>query len=513
MRSRIILVVALALTAGTVMLTPETMIAAPISARIVNGSEVSAKSFQSDWPFIVAIINSSSPSQFAGQNCGGALIDDQHVITAAHCVTVRAGSQIYAPRSIDIMAGSPVLDRYGKGSGLSANRTVREIFVHPDYAVNEGDAFRFDVAILRLSFPVSDASTIKIVGPDEDDLWGLGEGNRSARVAGWGDTDPEGTANPAARYPVNLHATNVPIHADARCSSTDSGGYGRFYERDTNICAGELRTGSTLGTDACQGDSGGPLVVTTSTGEPRLAGLVSWGEGCAQDNLGAYARLAAMRDWVSSIPGATDNRDSVGGPGDLHVVTQPRASGANYSSVLIRWDAPSAGAPPERYSVWRRSIVGGRRVDKLHGITRSMSYTVPVPPTRVESATTWVVRPVHSDGSHGPAATVNASPLLDTLRPGRPRHIVLRSRTTKAVNIRWTSAIDRQSGISHYQVQMRILERSRSFRTFTSSRTPATIRIGALRQGEHVQVRIRALDRAGNVGLWRTSSSFRAMVR
>ncbi|MCW2962095.1 MAG: transrane protease serine 9-like [Thermoleophilia bacterium] len=480
----------------------------PETPAVVNGSIVSATDYAAKWSFIVALVDPSGDSQFDGQFCGGSLIDDQHVLTAAHCMTAKPGL-IYNPRSVGIVAKQRVLDDRTMGSGESAVRKVTDIFVHPGFEENSGEGYRNDVAILRLAAPIAGASTIRLVQPGDEPLWGGGGGGGTAFIAGWGNTDPAGQRNPNLAFPTVLEQTTVPLRSDAACSATVGGGYGTAFERGTNMCAGTLQTSpKQLGTDACQGDSGGPLIVDAGAGTYKLAGVTSWGEGCAQKNFGAYSRLDALRAWIDSIPGATDGGAAFGGPGGLQPVTNPARAAAGYEKVTLTWDAPTAGPIPERYAVWKRTMTDGASTDQLVGITPGRSFVAPVAASRRAGSVIWNVRPVDPTGANGPSNLFAAGGLPDTRKPGRTSPAVLTRRARTYVIVRWSAAVDRQSGISSYQVQRRIVGRAQWGTIPGIAPSRRSIRLGGIPAGGGVLVRIRAIDDAGNAGLWSAPRAF-----
>lgn len=483
----------------------------PDVAAIVNGSAMTDAGFQARWPFLVAIVSSRSRSQYDGQFCGGSLVDDEHVLTAAHCVTIDEGSNdapriVNAAASVRVVATSRTLDRSSLGTGAAAARRVTEIFVHPDFAKNASDGFRNDVAVLRLAEPIVGASPIQLVQAGEDSLWGGGAGGVNGYIAGWGNTDPREGSNGDSRFPADLREATIPLHPDSACASTVGGGYGTAFERATNLCGGLLASSSgSLGRDACQGDSGGPLVVDAGSGVRRLAGVTSWGEGCAQGTFGAYSRLDALRDWIGTVPGATDGAPAIAGPGGTLGVSNLRRRGGDYRHVRLVWDAPTLGTPPERYAVWRRVLADGDIAEELAGITTATTFRATVEPARRRNAYTWNIRPLDATGSNGPSATLKAGPNADAAAPTRPASVTPVRRGFNALVVRWGAGRDSQSGVASYQVQHRVFRHGGFVSTGITGRFARSILVEDLLPGDRVVVRVRTRDAAGNASAWRSS--------
>ncbi|MCT2584678.1 S1 family peptidase [Actinophytocola gossypii] len=190
------------------------------------------------------------------QYCGGSLVAEDKVITAAHCV---AGER---PADITVVAG-----REDKQSETGLISPVASLWVHPDFTdVRDGA----DVAVLTLREPLP-YRPIERAGADDAALY---EAGKPGLILGWGRTTAGGEPS---RF---LLGAEVPLVADADCANSYS-----TFKAESMICAG-LPEG---GVDSCQGDSGGPLVV-----EGVLVGITSWGEGCAlAGKPGVYTRLMA----------------------------------------------------------------------------------------------------------------------------------------------------------------------------------------------------------------------------
>jgi len=190
------------------------------------------------------------------QYCGGTLVENDKVVTAAHCGVGRK------PADIVVVGG-----REDKESDAGTTSAVNEIWVHPDYRDVRSGA---DVAVLTLDQQLP-YQTLDLVRADDADAY---EPGVVATILGWGRTAADGESS---RF---LLKAEVPVIADASCQKSYPA-----YKPAAMTCAGVEKGG----VDTCQGDSGGPLIV-----DGKLAGITSWGEGCAAAGKpGVYTRVAA----------------------------------------------------------------------------------------------------------------------------------------------------------------------------------------------------------------------------
>jgi len=246
--------------------------------RIVGGEETEV----SEYPWQVGMVSTGYNRVW----CGGSVISDQWILTAAHCVTGDS------PSDIEVLLGE---HDYKDNSETNAIRAkITEIISHPNY---NGNTYDMDFALLKLKKKIdfSANSHIRpICLPDNvNELYT----NAEAIVTGWGTTSSGGSLS------STLQEVMVKVTSNSDCDK-DYGGSGMITSN--MICA------KRSGKDSCQGDSGGPLVSSnggdgvTAGQNYEQVGVVSWGYGCAHPSYpGVYARTTTQLDWIKSKTGSS----------------------------------------------------------------------------------------------------------------------------------------------------------------------------------------------------------------
>ena len=230
--------------------------------RIVGGSQI----LISDVPYQISF------HLFDLHVCGGSIISTSWIISAAHCFPD------YFPISYMVVYSSTSkLTEPGK-----VNR-IQRVIVHKRYHSTRRNTPVNDIAVVSLKKPIT-----FITGQQEAiALFPAGmqipEGTE-AIISGWGLLD-ENHDNAS----INLYKAKLPIISGNTCR-----------QKVGELPAGQICAGyAEGGIDACQGDSGGPLAV-----EEQLAGIVSWGIGCARPGLpGVYTEVAYFRRWIKRHTG------------------------------------------------------------------------------------------------------------------------------------------------------------------------------------------------------------------
>ncbi|XP_072349656.1 trypsin-4-like isoform X1 [Scyliorhinus torazame] len=229
-------------------------------SQIIGGRETKP----GDWPWQVSLHK-------GGRHfCGGSILSQWWVLTAAHCI------RRFRAEQISVETGTIEL-----GHAKAQRFAVASISNHEQY---NHSTFDNDISMLQVKTPIIfSGDQMPVLLPLSDSFhikaWA------PCFVIGWGTTQHE-------RRPLILQEVEVELIDWHSCLKWIVG-----LTRNM-LCAGFEEGGR----DACQGDSGGPLMCQGMNSETWIQiGIVSWGNGCGESHSpGVYTLISNYIKWLEA---------------------------------------------------------------------------------------------------------------------------------------------------------------------------------------------------------------------
>jgi len=245
--------------------------------RIINGIE----SNKNAWPWQVSLELDLSTHGKIGHWCGGVLIHSSWILTAAHCVENKL------VRELGTEVWTAVLGSGHRSFQNLVSLPIIKIVVHPKFANYDND-----IALLKIPWDPQLQHYAPVCLPISSETKNETFHGINCVATGWGRTEMSGPLQDRLRH------VELKVIDNQHCADMYGMKYNIKVDQDMHLCAGPILSG---GKGTCIGDSGGPLQCNMKDGRWYLAGLTSFGSGCAKPGFpDVFTRLTHYIEWINS---------------------------------------------------------------------------------------------------------------------------------------------------------------------------------------------------------------------
>lgn len=212
--------------------------------------------------------------------CGGTIVDETHILTAAHCV------DFVQPMDLELGLYAVFAGGDGSKASLKALPAVSRILYNSNYAL-ASDLVRGDVAVIELEEPIKFSETVQVadldfgstISTNHDESFG-----EDVFVSGWGRDE-----------------TGQP-------SDVLKSGWMELSQCDGILCEGYRKNSQIFfvgeGVHIDSGDSGGPAMVFSDTsGDFQVVGIASYVEADRTKPVSVYTKISYFADWIFAATG------------------------------------------------------------------------------------------------------------------------------------------------------------------------------------------------------------------
>ncbi|KAI8125512.1 Chymotrypsin BI [Lucilia cuprina] len=247
-------------------------IASSVKSYITGGIKAEMNMF----PYLVGLLMYQPPRVY---QCGGTLITERYVLTAAHCLYRTIEARVYLGSYIYADAGT---------AAAVYNVTARDFIIHERYGLQ---GFNDDIALINLQKPVTLTDKIRLITLAPSYMTQIYLQGEIVTAAGWGRISDNNT-----KLNVDLYYTDTRVIGYEKCMCYYLPG---LVSRRAHICVD-----GTGGRGSCDGDSGGPLVFKHKDMDYQV-GVTAFGSagGCEIGFPTVYSRITNYLSWISRKTG------------------------------------------------------------------------------------------------------------------------------------------------------------------------------------------------------------------